>query len=64
MTDRIILASGSEIRQILLQNAGVEFETAIARIDEDAIRRSLEAEKSSPREIGRASCRERVTSPV
>lgn len=54
MTDRIILASGSEIRQILLQNAGVEFETAIARIDEDAIRRSLEAEKTSPRDIADA----------
>ncbi|PHQ99119.1 MAG: septum formation protein Maf [Marinosulfonomonas sp.] len=51
MTDRIILASGSEIRQILLQNAGVEFETVIARIDEDVIRRSLEVETTSPRDI-------------
>ena len=54
MTDRIILASGSEIRQILLQNAGVEFEVAIAIIDEDAIRRSLEANKTSPRDIADA----------
>ena len=54
MTSRIILASGSEIRQTLLRNAGVEFETSIARIDEDAIRGSLEAENASPRDIADA----------
>jgi len=54
MTDRIILASGSEIRQTLLKNAGLEFETAIARIDEDAIRRSLEVDSAIPRDIADA----------
>lgn len=51
MTNRIILASGSEIRQVLLRNAGVEFETSIARIDEDAIRASLEVENTRSRDI-------------
>lgn len=54
MTDRIILASGSEIRQTLLTNAGVKFETSIARIDEDAVRASLQAEGATPRDIADA----------
>ncbi|WP_456388494.1 Maf family protein [Profundibacter sp.] len=54
MTDRIILASGSETRQELLRNAGVEFEVSVARIDEDAIRQSLEADSASPRDIADA----------
>ncbi len=51
MTDRIVLASGSEIRQTLLRNAGVPFEVSVARIDEDAIRQSLEAAGAGPRDI-------------
>jgi len=51
MTDTIILASGSEIRATLLKNAGVSFTVAKARIDEDAIRQSLEAEDAAPRDI-------------
>ena len=51
MTDTIILASGSEIRAKLLKNAGVNFTVAKARIDEDAIRQSLEAEDAAPRDI-------------
>lgn len=54
MTNRIILASGSKTRQELLQNAGVEFEIEIAKIDEDAIRQSLEAESATPRDIADA----------
>lgn len=54
MTDRIILASGSETRQALLRNAGVKFETSIARIDEQSIRAALEAENASPRDIADA----------
>lgn len=54
MKNRIILASGSEIRQALLRNAGLEFETLIARIDETAICASLEAENASPRDIADA----------
>jgi len=51
MADQIILASGSEIRASLLQNAGVEFTIQVARIDEEAVRQSLEAEQASPRDI-------------
>lgn len=51
MTNRIILASGSKTRQDLLRNAGVEFEISVAKIDEEAIRRSLEAESATPRDI-------------
>ena len=51
MTDRIILASGSEIRAQLLRNAGVTVEVIPARIDEDAVRAALEAEDAPPRDI-------------
>lgn len=54
MTDRIILASGSKTRQELLRNAGVKFEISVARIDEDAIRKSLEVDSASPRDIADA----------
>ena len=54
MTNRIILASGSKTRQELLRNAGVAFEINVARIDEDAIRQSLEAELATPRDIADA----------
>lgn len=54
MTHKIILASGSEIRATLLRNAGVDFDVAIARIDEDMLRRSLEAEGASPRDVADA----------
>ena len=51
MAEHIILASGSEIRTQLLQNAGVPFDVVVARIDETMIRQSLEAENASPRDI-------------
>ncbi len=51
MTDPLILASGSEIRATLLRNAGVDFKVQVARIDEEAIRQSLEAEDASPHDI-------------
>lgn len=51
MTNRIILASGSKTRQDLLHNAGVKFEISVAKIDEEAIRQSLEAESATPRDI-------------
>ncbi len=54
MTNRIILASGSKTRQELLQNAGVEFDITVAKIDEDAIRQSLEADLATPRDIADA----------
>lgn len=54
MLQPFILASGSTIRATLLRNAGVTFTTQIARVDEDMIRRSLEAEQASPRDVADA----------
>lgn len=51
MHDQIILASGSQIRAQLLQNAGVDFDVSVARVDEDAVRASLQVEQASPRDI-------------
>lgn len=51
MSDRIILASGSDIRATLLSNAGVPFEVQVARVDEDAIKRALTAEDATPRDV-------------
>lgn len=50
----LILASGSEIRQSLLRQAGVSFDVVKARVDELAIRDALLAEGASPRDIADA----------
>ncbi|MFN4154292.1 MAG: Maf family protein [Paracoccaceae bacterium] len=47
----LILASNSQIRQHLLTAAGVPFTVQAARIDEDMIRRALQAENAPPRDI-------------
>ncbi len=54
MVERIILASGSQARQTLLQCAGVIFEVRVARIDEDAIRASMRNEGAKLRDIADA----------
>ncbi len=54
MTHKIILASSSEIRATLLRNAGLDFDVAIARIDEDMLRRAMEAEGAPPRDVADA----------
>jgi len=51
MSAAIILASGSRIRAQLLANAGLEFTVSVARVDEDAVRASLQREDASPRDI-------------
>jgi septum formation protein len=51
MTDRLILASKSEIRSSLLRNAGVDHDIIPARIDEDSVKMALEAEDAPPRDI-------------
>jgi septum formation protein len=51
MTNQIILASGSEIRRQMLANAGLEFRTEIARVDEDSLKATLLAEAAAPRDI-------------
>ena len=50
----IILASGSEIRQTLLRNAGVEFRAVVARVDEEAMRKGMLAEDANARDIADA----------
>ncbi|MEM8631518.1 MAG: Maf family nucleotide pyrophosphatase [Pseudomonadota bacterium] len=50
----ILLASASTIRRQLLAQAGVSSEVEIARIDETAIRASLEAEGAHPRDVADA----------
>ncbi|MDX8349189.1 nucleoside triphosphate pyrophosphatase [Cognatiyoonia sp. IB215446] len=52
MTDRIILASGSAIRSQLLTNAAVPHEVVPARIDEESVKSSLQAENAPPRDVG------------
>ncbi len=48
---RLVLASGSEIRQRLLRQAGLDFQVRNARVDEDAIRQALCAEGALPRDV-------------
>ena len=48
---RIILASASEIRATMLRNAGLDFNVRPGRVDEEAIRNSLEAEGASARDL-------------
>ncbi|MEP1933803.1 MAG: Maf family nucleotide pyrophosphatase [Paracoccaceae bacterium] len=51
MNTSLILGSGSEIRAQLLRNANVEFNVYPARVDEEMIKQSLEAEQAKPRDI-------------
>ncbi|ADO43829.1 Maf family protein [Ketogulonicigenium vulgare] len=50
----IILASGSAIRAQLLTQAGITFRVQQARVDEETIRASLQAEGAKPRDIADA----------
>ncbi|MBV1868927.1 MAG: Maf family nucleotide pyrophosphatase [Marinosulfonomonas sp.] len=54
MSAPIILASGSEIRQLLLRNAGVSFDVQVARVDEEAIKAAMIAEKAPANDIADA----------
>lgn len=51
---RLILASASPVRSALLARAGVEHAVIPARVDEAAIRASLEAEGAAPRDVADA----------
>lgn len=50
-TADLVLASSSPIRRDLLTAAGVRVDVRPARVDEDAIRRALEAEAARPNDI-------------
>lgn len=54
MQSHLILASGSQICADLLRNAGVTIDVIPARIDEDALRKTLLAGSASPRDIADA----------
>ncbi|MBB4209459.1 Maf family protein [Roseinatronobacter bogoriensis] len=47
----LVLASGSEIRRMMLEQAGFSPEVSVAHVDETAIIAALIAEKASPRDI-------------
>lgn len=51
MQPTVLLASSSVSRQQLLRAAGVDFTAHAPRVDEEAVRASLEAEKASARDI-------------
>lgn len=51
MAVSLILASGSEIRAKLLENAGVPVRTLRPRVDEEAVKHALLAEGAPPRDI-------------
>jgi septum formation protein len=50
----LVLASASNIRRQLLENANLDIEVSPARIDEDAIKAALMAEGAPPRDIADA----------
>lgn len=54
MNFELVLASGSEIRRTLLRNAGVWHVVSPARVDEHALRDSLVADATPPRDIADA----------
>lgn len=54
MAPKLVLASGSEIRQRLLRNAGIVFDVNAAVIDENRLRAGLLAENAAPPHIADA----------
>ena len=54
MKTDLILASGSQARKTMLKNAGVEFRSEVARVDEETITASLLSENAKPRDIADA----------
>ncbi|WP_371060895.1 nucleoside triphosphate pyrophosphatase [Rhodosalinus sp. 5P4] len=54
MSDAIVLASGSAIRASMLRQAGLEIETVPARLDESAVKASMEADGTPPRDLADA----------
>lgn len=51
MNKPLILASTSAIRAQMLTHAGVVFDTASPRVDEDSIKAALRAENAKPRDV-------------
>ena len=53
MSNKIILASRSEVRKKILDQNGINYEAIPANVDEDQIKRSLLKEKASPEIISK-----------
>ena len=53
MSNKIILASRSEVRKKILDQNGINYEVIPANVDEDQIKRSLLKEKASPEIISK-----------
>jgi Nucleotide-binding protein implicated in inhibition of septum formation len=53
MTEKIILASKSEVRKKILENNGIKCDVIPSNIDEDVIKKSLINEKATPRIISK-----------
>lgn len=51
MTRPLLLASGSATRAAILARAGIPFQPHPAPVDEEAVRRALEAEGAHPRDV-------------
>ena len=54
MKDALVLASASEIRSRMLHAAAVDHDSIPARVDEEAIKGSMEQEDATPRDIADA----------
>lgn len=51
MKNDLVLASGSQVRAELLRNAGLRFEIEVPRIDELAVRQSMQQDGAPPRDV-------------
>lgn len=51
MSHPLILASSSPFRKMLMENAGLEFESVPASIDERALEAQFNSERSTPRDV-------------
>lgn len=51
---RLVLASASQSRRMLLRNAGVEVAHDVAAVDEDEVKRALQAERASAAQVAEA----------
>jgi septum formation protein len=54
MPEPVILASGSEIRRRLLENAGIPVEVVVPRVDEATVKEALVSEGALPRDVADA----------
>lgn len=61
MASSLLLASGSDIRADMLRRAGVAFEVQTAPVDEDQLRRAMQAEQATPRDIADALAEMKAT---